>query len=174
MRMAHAGRGRGGCPIGIAHVVCWVDGNSPRAQEPDMTISALPVSALLLVLGWVPAGICLAQGLPATASGRFEALDTNRDGFVRKGEYNTDALFAAIDSDRNSRITAAELEAILGPQGDGELSAADRIRLADRNVDGELDHEELRRSAEMRFQRLDGNRDDILDLAEFRAGFGRP
>ena len=139
-----------------------------------MTISILPVSALLLALGVVTTGTSAAQGLPTTASGRFEALDANGDGFVRKDEYNTDTLFAAIDSDRNSRITAAELEAILGPQGDGELSAADRIRLADRNVDGELDHEELRRSAEMRFQRLDSNRDDNLDLAEFRAGFGRP
>lgn len=139
-----------------------------------MTVSVLRAATLLLVLGWVPMDICAAQGLPTTASGRFEDLDANGDGFVRKDEYNTDTLFATIDSDRNSRITAAELQAILGPQGEGELSAADRIRLADRNVDGELDHEELRRSAEARFQRLDTNRDDNLDLAEFKAGFGRP
>lgn len=139
-----------------------------------MSPCVLRICTLLLVGGSLAPAVCAAQGVPTTSSGRFEALDANDDGVVGKDEYNPDALFATIDGDRNMRITAAELEAILGPQGDGGLSAADRIRLADRNEDGELDHEELRRSAEMRFQWLDSNRDGNVGLDEFRAGFGRP
>lgn len=138
-----------------------------------MTVSVLRVSVLLFVFVSVPAGICAAQGIPTTASGRFELFDANRDGVVSKGEYDSDALFAAMDSDRNNRVSAAELQAILGPQRDGEPSAADRIRAADSNSDGELTDEELRRSAEMRFQWLDTNQDGNVDLAEFRSGFGR-
>lgn len=139
-----------------------------------MTTSILRVSALLLVFGSVPAGICTAQSLPATASGRFELLDTNRDGVVGKNEFNSNALFAVMDSDHNNRVTAAELQAVLGPQGDGALSAADRIRVADSNSDGELTDEELRRGIEMRFLRVDSNQDGNVDLAELKSSFGRP
>jgi Ca2+-binding EF-hand superfamily protein len=128
----------------------------------------------LLVAGLVAAGTCVAQSIPATATERFDALDTNHDGLVSKAEYDSNALFKAIDSDRNYRITAGELEAILGPQEDGMQSAADRIRVADRNEDGELNDEELRRAGEMRFDWLDSNRDGTLDLAEMKSGFGIP
>lgn len=139
-----------------------------------MPISLPRITTMLLVLASVPAGICAAQSIPSTAAGRFSALDTNGDGAVRKDEFNSDKLFAVMDSNRNSRITPAELQAMLGPLGEGMLSAADRIRLADRNGNGYLDHEELRRSAEMRFQRLDSNQDGKVDREEFTAGFGRP
>ena len=139
-----------------------------------MTVSALRAFVLLFVVGAVPAGTCAAQDIPTTASGRFEIFDANRDGVVDKDEYDSDALFSAMDSDRNFRVSAAELQAVLGPQGDGEPSAADRIRGADMNGDGELTDEELRRSAEMKFHWIDTNQDEKVDLAEFKSGFGRP
>ena len=125
-------------------------------------------------LAAAPVGICAAQVLPATAAAGFEILDTNKDGAVTKYEYDSSNLFRRIDSNRNNRISADELEAILGPQQDGMPSAADRIRTADANQDGELTDEELRRAAEMRFTWLDRNEDDKLDLAEMRAGLGIP
>ena len=138
-----------------------------------MTVSLLPVSALLLVLVSVPAGVCAAQSIPATASGRFEALDRNRDGIVSKYEYDSESAFTALDSDNNNRITAEELQVIFGPQRYGELSTTDRLRAADDNNDGELTDEELRRVVEMRFQGLDYNRDGSLDLDEMQSGFGQ-
>lgn len=129
---------------------------------------------LLLVLASIPAGLCVAQVPPATATEHFETLDTNKDGLVGKDEYESSNLFAQLDGDRNNRITADELEAILGPQEDGMPSAADRIRVADGNDDGELSDEELRRNAEMQFTRLDRNNDGRLDLAEMKSGFGIP
>lgn len=139
-----------------------------------MNAYLLRASVLLLALGSVPAGLCAAQVLPPTAAARFEILDTNRDGVVDKSEYEGDSLFALIDSNRNNRISAEELQSVLGPQEDGAPSAADRIRVADSNDDGELTDEELRRAAEMRFSRLDSNSDGELDLAEMKSGFGIP
>ncbi len=138
-----------------------------------MTVSSLRVSAMLAI-GLSAAGMCFAQTIPGTATDRFEALDTNRDGLVSKAEYDSNMLFKVLDSDRNYRITADELEAVLGPQEDGMASAADRIRVADRNEDGELNDEELRRAGEMRFDWLDSSRDGNLDLAEMKSGFGIP
>jgi Ca2+-binding EF-hand superfamily protein len=114
------------------------------------------------------------MGLAPMADARFDRLDTNGDGKVSKREYNSDAAFAALDSDKNNRISAAELEAVLGAQGDGRYSAADRLRNVDRNGDGELTDEELRRGANSRFQWLDTNGDEEVDLAEFKSGFGIP
>ena len=119
--------------------------------------------------------LCLAgTAFAQSADARFNALDANRDGVVDKGEFDSDAAFSSMDTDRNNRVSAAELEAIIGPQLDGMPSAADRIRGADENGDGELTDEELRRGAEYRFQWLDTNRDDQVDLAEMRAGYGIP
>jgi len=128
--------------------------------------------ALLLVLVSLPTGDCLAQVPPTPATVHFETLDTNKDGRVGKDEYESSGLFAQMDSNHDNRITADELEGMLGPQQDGMPSAADRIRVADGNDDGELSDEELRRNAEMRFAWLDRNHDGYLDLAEMKSGFG--
>ena len=133
-----------------------------------------PVACVLLGLASLSSGTSLAQVLPATATERFETLDTNQDGLVAKDEYESGNLFSQLDGDRNNRITADELEAILGPQEDGAPSAADRIRLADANGDDELSDEELRRNAEMQFTWLDRDNDGYLDLAEMKSGFGIP
>ena len=136
-----------------------------------MAITALRVTVLLLACVASP-GVCLAQGIPNTASGRFELLDSNGDGVVSKLEYNSDALFSAIDSDRNNRISAQELQAILGEHFEGMPSAQERILYADSNSDGEIDDEELRRGIETRFRELDVNKDGNVDLPELTSRFG--
>ena len=136
-----------------------------------MAVTALRITALLLACVAV-SGICLAQGVPNTASGRFEILDRNGDGVVSKLEYNSDALFSAIDSDHNNRISAQELQAILGEQFAGMPSAQERILYADSNSDGEIDDEELRRGIEARFRELDANKDGNVDLPELTSRFG--
>jgi Ca2+-binding EF-hand superfamily protein len=132
-------------------------------------------AGLALALALASAGTCLAQGkVPSTADARLAALDSNHDGVVSKDEYSADALFSALDTDHNYRVSASELDAVLGPQADGMPSAADRIRNLDRNGDGEINDEEMRNAAEVRFQWLDKNQDGKLDLAELKSGFGVP
>lgn len=139
-----------------------------------MIVSVFRAFVPMLVFGLVQANVCSAQGLPATATERFDALDANRDGVLSKYEYDNDVAFATIDSDRNGRISAPELQAVMGSQKEGAASATDRIRVADRDGDGELSDEELRRALEYRFKKLDSNKDGNVDPAELKSGMGVP
>lgn len=132
-----------------------------------------PRIALLVLSGVLAAGAAAAQDLPATASDRFAMLDRNGDGKVSRDEYDGDAFFRLVDADHNYRVSIDEVQAVLGPQRDGEFSAAEWVRIADQNGDGELSAEEMRRSSEMRFQRLDANQDGNLELSEVRMGIGQ-
>ncbi|MDX5514520.1 hypothetical protein [Stenotrophomonas sp. RG-453] len=132
-----------------------------------------PRIALLVLSGVLAAGAAAAQDLPATASDRFAMLDRNGDGKVSRDEYDGDAFFRLVDADHNYRVSVDEVQAVLGPQRDGEFSATEWLRIADQNGDGELSAEEMRRSSEMRFQRLDANKDGNLELSEVRVGIGQ-
>lgn len=114
-----------------------------------------------------------AQDAPPTAAARFDQLDRNHDGRVSADEYDGKAVFAVLDANQNYRLSLDEVQTVLGADRDGQLSAADRLRVADLNGDGELSQTEVSRFAEMRFQRLDSNHDDQLTLAEFQSGFWR-
>ena len=132
-----------------------------------------PRLALLFLSGAVAAGSAAAQELPATAADRFALLDRNGDGRISRDEYDGDAFFRVLDADHNYRVTVEEVEAVLGPQRDGEFSAAEWVRIADLNGDGELSAEEMRRSSQMRFQSLDANHDETLELSELQMGAGQ-
>ncbi len=125
-----------------------------------------------LCLGIAPTTDAQVRG--ETAAERFPTLNRNSDGEVSKDEYDGTTLFQALDADHNNRVTVSEVQALIGPDKDGQLTAADRIRVADLNGDGELSDEEVRRVAEMRFQSLDTDHDEVLTLAELQSGFWRP
>ena len=136
-----------------------------------MATSTLRLFAALLIVG---SATCGAQAPSDTAEERFKALDANRDGLISKYEYDSDTAFAVMDSNHNNRISAAEVQGVLGPQQEGTPSAAQRVGVADMNGDEELSDEELRRTLESRFNWLDTNRDGSVDLPEMTAGFGVP
>lgn len=137
-----------------------------------MTARRPRLAPLLLALAFALPGIAAAQELPDTAEARFKFLDANGDGVLSQYEYDSEAAFASMDVDHNARLSAAELQSVLGPPQDGVPTAADRILGADLDGNGELDDAELRRATEMRFSWLDRNSDGNLDLDEMQSGFG--
>ena len=129
-------------------------------------------TALLLCFGFAVPAASAESDLPATANARFDFLDVNRDGVLSKYEYDSDVAFETMDIDDDARLSAAELQEILGAIEKGVPSADDRIVVADLDGDGALDDTELRRALEMKFSWLDRNSDGNLDLDEMKAGFG--
>jgi Ca2+-binding EF-hand superfamily protein len=77
-----------------------------------------------------------------------------------------------LDADGDQRLSAAELDAVLGRLAKDGPSASERIVVADLDRDGKLDENELRDAAEMRFTSMDRDGDGNLDEAEFANGFG--
>lgn len=128
--------------------------------------------SLLLALLVCLAAPCAAQETDG-ADSRFDTLDVNRDGVLSVYEFSPDVVFAALDNDRDDRISASELQALLG-HGEGALSADGRIGRADSDGDGQLSDAEIRRGLAFRFQWLDKDKDGNVNLAELRAGFGVP
>jgi len=123
------------------------------------------VLALATVL---PAAVVMAQ--TSADEARFAELDRDGSGTLSLEEFAAGPRerFDAIDVDHNTRITAGELEAF-DPQGDGQLSAEQRIALDDGNEDGEVALDEHDAVVEATFARTDDNGDGSLDLAEFRS-----
>jgi Ca2+-binding EF-hand superfamily protein len=141
--------------------------------EDVMTVSNLALVTSALLLAACPALVCRAQDT-AAATERFLALDLNNDNVISQYEYDSDAAFLLMDQDQNGRLSATELQAMLGTQEQGAVSAADRIIGSDLDKDGELSDSELRRSLSFRFQWLDRNKDGNVELSEFQSGVGVP
>ena len=92
-----------------------------------MAVTALRVTALLIALATSP-GICLAQGVPEHGVRSFRS-PRQQPGRRREPACFPAASFSSIDSDRNHRITAQELQATVGEQWEGVPSAADGFAL---------------------------------------------
>lgn len=131
---------------------------------------SLALTALALAL---PVAAHDDHGAQPTPEARFQALDANHDGLLTRYEYDTDVALATADTDRDGRLSLAELEAVWGPAETGEPTAADRILVADLDNDAHLDDAELQRAVELRFTWLDRNRDGNLELSEVASTFGQ-
>lgn len=139
-----------------------------------MTVQKSGVVVALLILAVAVPLACGAQALTETAAQRFTALDVNQDGVVSQYEYDSDAALAALDSDHDGHVSAAELQVALGEWEGGPQSAERRISLADLDRNGTLSDEELRRVMAFRFKAMDTNKDGNIDPDELQAGFGLP
>jgi Ca2+-binding EF-hand superfamily protein len=136
-------------------------------------VRAFP-STLIFSLACLLPAMAAAQGVPAAAAQRLQALDANHDGVLSRYEYDSEAALMAMDVDGNGRISAEELQRYIGPGEQGGATASERIVGSDLDGDGQLSDEELRRSLGFRFNWLDKNKDGNIDPAELGAGMNTP
>jgi len=109
---------------------------------------------------------------PAIGQKRLAKLDTNHDGVVSKDEFlaEASAKFAQFDTAGNGKVTAAEIEAAPKTQ-ERAVRTADRfIKRMDTNGDGVVTQDEFVAAAKARFAKLDKNADGYLDADEMRKG----
>ena len=87
--------------------------------------------------------------------------DANGDGIVTRAEMlaDTDARFAALDTNKDGKLDQAEVQAAGGMRGR-------MMGRADANGDGTITLEEQRAQASKRFDMMDTNHDGKLDQAE--------
>ena len=126
------------------------------------------------------AGLVFLLSLPADASAKvrnFAEADANHDGTVSSSEHEAYALafFRRIDTNRDDKITAAEVDAaagiIAGAQpNSAQLNAAYRIRRHDTNGDGVISRTEFQAAAVARFRAMDANFNGQLTPQEFAVG----
>jgi len=112
------------------------------------------------LLGVTIAGAAQAQDRPPMFA------DPNGDGVTTREEMvgGADARFAALDADKDGKLSAAEF----GRPGGGRMMAR-----ADADGDGVITLDEARAAAGMRFDRLDANKDGKIDKAEADAAMAR-
>jgi hypothetical protein len=144
---------------------------------------ALAGAALGLALAASPlarAGETSGAGGDHGAAG-WKTLDTSGDGKLSRDEHAAGArrMFETMDGDRDSKVTAAEMDAarekITGKKAasEGELTAADKIKVVDANGDGVLTAEEHAQGSRRMFDEMDADRDGTLTRAEFGAGHAK-
>lgn len=116
--------------------------------------------------------------------GRFARLDTNDDGTLSFAEQaaGTTARFSRLDADGDGKLTPEELAPRHGrrggpvgfaPDGDRPGPGAMALQRLDTDGDGRITREEMRAQADQRFDRLDANRDGVIDQVELQAMRGR-
>jgi Ca2+-binding EF-hand superfamily protein len=140
-------------------------------------------------------------GAPGTPGGRqftppsnplFEALDADKNGEISPEELNNAvAALKKLDKDGDGKLSREETRPAGGFGGFGGFGGGgfgrggggfgggnfvERMMANDKNKDGKLAKDELPENAQPMFDRLDENKDGVVEKAELEkaaAGFGR-
>ncbi|MEX2452152.1 MAG: hypothetical protein WD407_14945 [Rhodospirillales bacterium] len=103
----------------------------------------------------------------------FERLDTNKDGVISKEEYAKRGAdrFGKVDADGDGKITQAEFEtkAVERAQERAKKRAVRHFERLDTNKDGVIDAAETAARGDKRFARLDTDGDGKVTKAEAEA-----
>jgi len=108
-------------------------------------------------------------------AGRFQAMDTNKDGRISRAEFKGPSdVFASVDADHDGSITKPEAtRAYLAFVGLLSLQEkAKAFRTMDANKDGQLSQAEFK-GPKAAFARLDANHDGLITRAEAVQAFHR-
>ncbi len=161
-----------------------------------MTIKTLSILAVAAALAGIAATAAIAQNGAQNGSGdgdhqsRFDAQDTNHDGYIDRNEAASAAMsrFDAADNDHDGRLSRDEVRS--GVRGfvkarwqghhhgmrDGGMPGngmhGGRFARLDQNGDGKLTWDEMTASARARFDALDTNHDGFIDDSEMTQARG--
>ena len=139
----------------------------------SLRIAALAAAAALIPTLAVAAPADRAARVDSMIQQRFDAVDTNRDGKIDAAEIEAEraARFAAVDRNKDGTIDQAEFEQMVEQRRQQAIQA--RFQRSDADKSGTLSAAEFdKRSADM-LTRLDTDKDGAISLEEMRAGMKR-
>jgi hypothetical protein len=138
---------------------------------------------LPLILLLLAAGPALAAPDPEPANPRparpnagVMRYDTNKDGFVDRGEWDAgqEARFRQLDTDKDGKLSKAELFPGSSRADDRQLERQDAFfRRMDRDRDGFVSKAEFMAQADRNFARCDADKDGRINTAECRQALRR-
>ncbi|MBL0124274.1 MAG: EF-hand domain-containing protein [Betaproteobacteria bacterium] len=118
-----------------------------------------------------------AHANPRKSDAEFAKMDINRDGRVSSDEHAAGGkqMFDAMDANHNGKVTALEMDAaherVTGAQANrAEMSAAEKIKVIDKDGDGILSAAEHASGSQAMFEKMDTNKDGYLSRVELAAG----
>ncbi len=137
----------------------------------------MPKPLILIALCFSSAAVLAADPKGQPALSQFEGMDADRDGRISAAEHAATAkkMFRTLDANRDGKVTADEMAAaytkVTGKKAEeSDISAADRIRMVDRDGDGVLTASEHDAASKEMFRKMDANRDRYLSRVEWTAG----
>ena len=155
-----------------------------------------PAAAAPQLLGAVQAAAAAPGKVPtrteiiANANGKFQELDTSKDGGLSKAEIDAAQVraqqqataavaqrvtqeFTRLDTDKNGQLSQAEFRAAARPVRIDPNAANEAMKNLDANKDGKISADEYRRPILSSFDRIDTNKDGTLSEAEQKAAAAR-
>ena len=135
-------------------------------------------SSVVLVGGAMLASLAFAaEPKSVKPDTEFMTMDADKDGKISADEHATASkkMFDTMDANRDGKVTAAEMDTahkrVTGKKAKkSDLSAADKIKVIDKDGDKILTVEEHAAGSRAKFAKMDTDKDGFLTKMELATG----
>jgi Ca2+-binding EF-hand superfamily protein len=141
-----------------------------------MKLNKLKSFGFAAALGMALPLTAFAGGDKADKDAHFKMMDTDGDGKVSSSEHDASVRkkHEMMDANKDGKVTAEEMTAAKDKMGKkakpGEMTAAEKIKMLDKDGDGALSADEHTSGAKELFATMDGDKDGFLTKTELAAG----